>query len=281
MIRNYIKIAFRNLWRHKSFSFINITGLAVGMTAFLLIVMYVSFETSYDKFHTKADQVYRLNVDIKSANDVMKQSVSSAPMGPAIKADFPEVLESTRIFDDDEIVKVNNQLFKEDKVFLAEPSIFDVFSFPMLKGDPKTSLKDPYSVVLTETTAKKYFGSADPMGKTLLVNGKTPVAVTGVVKDVPNNSQFKFDLLYSLSSLEKQYPGRLEQWGNFGNYTFLLLAKGTNAAQLQAKFPAFLRKHISEEKRRQGSNYELFLKPLKDVYMDTRGGLEQGSMSNV
>src|SRR3978361_2137916 len=111
MIKNYIKIAFRNLWRHKSFSLINIVGLAVGMTAFLLIVMYVSFETSYDKFHAKGDQVYRLNVDIKSANDPLKFSVSSAPMGPAIKADFPEVLESTRIFPDGALVKVNNQLF--------------------------------------------------------------------------------------------------------------------------------------------------------------------------
>jgi putative ABC transport system permease protein len=211
MIRNYIKIAFRNLWRHKSFSLINIIGLAVGMTAFLLIVMYVSFETSYDKFHEKADQVYRLNVDIKSANDLLKFSVSSAPIGPAIKADFPEVLESTRIFPGGVLIKVNNQLFKEDRVFVAEPSIFDVFSFPLIKGDPKTSLKDPNSVILTETTAKKYFGAADPMGKTLLMDGKIPVNVTGIAKDVPSNSQFKFDILYSISSLEKQNPGRLEQ----------------------------------------------------------------------
>src|SRR5471032_2894405 len=109
MIKNYIKIAFRNLWRHRSFSSINIIGLAVGMSAFLLILMYVTFELSYDKYHAKADQVYRLNVDIKSANDVMKLSQSSAPMGPTLKTDFPEVLESTRIFGDDEIIKVNNQ----------------------------------------------------------------------------------------------------------------------------------------------------------------------------
>ncbi|MEO6851969.1 MAG: ABC transporter permease, partial [Mucilaginibacter sp.] len=220
MIRNHIKIAFRNLWRHKSFSIINITGLAIGMSAFLLILMYVTFELSYDKYHAKADQVYRLNVDIKSANDVMKLSQSSAPMGPTLKADFPEVLESTRIFQDDEIIKVKNQLFYEKRIFLAEPSLFDVFSFQMVKGNPKTALKDPNTVVLTESTAKKYFGSDDPMGKTIVVDNRIPLSITGVVKDVPNNSQFKFDLLYSLSSIEKMYPGRLEQWGNFGNFTY-------------------------------------------------------------
>jgi putative ABC transport system permease protein len=282
MIRNYIKIAFRNLWRHKSFSLINIIGLAVGMTAFLLIFMYVRFELSYDNFHAKAAQVYRLNVDIKSANDVMKLSVSSAPMGTAIKADFPEVLESVRIFPDGEVVKVKDQQpFQENRVFLTEPSFFNVFSFPLIKGDPKTSLKNPYSMVLTETTAKKYFGAVDPMGKTLLIGGKDLVTVTGIAKDAPANSQFKFDILYSISTMEKQNPGRLEQWGNFGNFTYLLLAKGTGPGKLQAKFPAFLKKHISETNRKGGQNYALYLMPLKDAYMDPRGGIEQGSMSNI
>ncbi|MFI5159850.1 MAG: ABC transporter permease [Sphingobacteriales bacterium] len=281
MLRNYIKIAFRNLWRHKSFSLINIIGLAVGMTAFLLIVMYVSFETSYDKFHAKVDQVYRLNVDIKSANDVLKFSASSAPMGPAIKADFPEVLESTRIFPDEALIKVNNQVFQENRVYTTEPSFFKVFSFPLVKGDPETALKTPYSMVLTETTAKKYFGTADPMGKTFMIEGKDLVTVTGIVKDPPANSQFQFHMLYSISTMEKKYPGRLEQWGNFGNFTYLLLTKNADPARLQSKFPAFLKRHISEDNRKQGQDYALYLKPLKDVYMDPRGGFEQGSLSNV
>jgi putative ABC transport system permease protein len=282
MIRNYLKIAFRNLWRHKSFSLINIVGLAVGMTAFLLILMYVTFELSYDNFHTKSDQVYRLNVDIKSANDLMKLSISSAPMGPALKTDFPEVLDYARVFSYGDVVKVKDQQpFQEDRVFIADPSFFSVFSFPLIKGDQKTSLKNPFSIVLSQSTAKKYFGTADPIGKTVVFSDKYPMQVTGVAKDVPANSQFKFDILYSASTLEKMFPGRLEQWGNFGNYTYLLLAKGTDAAKLQAKFPAFLKKHISEKDRKNGEDYSLFLKPLKDAYMDTRGGIEQGSMSNV
>jgi len=281
MIKNYIKIAFRNLWRHKSFSLINIIGLAVGMTACLLILMYVRFELSYDNFHTKGDQIYRLNVDIKSANDVLKESQSSGPMGPAIKADFPQVIAQTRIFGDDEVIKVNNQLFQENNIFMAEPSFFDIFSFPLIKGDPKTALKNPFCIVLTESTAKKYFGTADPMGKTVIDDGKYPLLVTGIVKDVPTNSQFKFDILYSLSTMETVNHGSLENWGAFNNYTFLKLAKGADPNKLEAQFPAFLIRHINENDRKGAENYALFLKPLKDIYMDPRGGLEQGSLSDV
>ena len=120
-----------------------------------------------------------------------------------------------------------------------------------------------------------------PSVKTVLINNKYPAAVTGIAKDVPANSQFKFDILYSLITLEKMYPGRLDQWGNFGNFTFLLLAKGTDPNRLQGKFPAFLKKHISEDNRKQGQDYALYLMPLKDAYMDPRGGMEQGSLSNV
>jgi len=280
MIKNYFKIAFRNLVRHKGFSLINIIGLAIGMSAFMLIFMYVRFELSYDNFHAKGDNIYRLNVDLKSANDVMKGAESTMPMGPAIKADFPEVVEQTRVMSDWVVVSVNNHIFKEKRLFYAEPSFFKVFSFPLIKGDAE-SLKNPFTVILNESTAKKYFGSADPVGKTLLFDNKFPTLVTGVVKDAPVNSQFQFDLLFSVASLEKVAPGRLENWGNFGNYTFLLLRNGYDAKKLEAKFPAFLKNHISEENRKGGQDYALFLKPLKENYMDTREGLEQGNMSNV
>jgi putative ABC transport system permease protein len=282
MIKNYIKIAFRNLLRHKGFSSINVIGLAVGMAAFLLIFMYVTFELSYDSFHAKGEQVYRLNVDLKSANDLMKVSQSTAPMGPALKADFPEILDYTRVFNYSDVIKVKDeQPFLENRIFIAEPSFFNIFSFPLIKGDPKTALKNPYTVILTESTAKKYFGAVDPMGKSIMLGDKYPLLVTGIVRDAPTNTQFKFDLLYSVVTLDAMFNGRLENWGNFGNYTFLLLAKGTDPAKLEAKFPAFLKKHISEENRKGGQDYNLYLKPLKDAYMDSRGGIEQGSMSNV
>jgi putative ABC transport system permease protein len=280
MIRNYLKIAFRNLWRHKSFSLINIVGLAIGLTASVLMFMYVKFELSYDDFNTKADQIYRVNTDLITSNEAMKWSISTAPMGPALKADFPEVLEFTRVFRSNVLVKVKDQLFKERRMLFAEPSLFKIFDFQLVKGSAEQALKNPYSVVLTESTAKKYFGSADPMGKTLVLDNKYPVTVTGVVKEAPANSQLKFDLLYSVSSLDKEYPGRLSQWDNFGNFTFLLLKRGTNAGLLQAKMPAFLRNHISEVDKKQGMNYALFLEPLKETYMSART-IDGGNIKNV
>lgn len=252
------------------------------MSAFLLILMYVNFEWSYDNFHEKRDQIYRLNVDIKSsATETMRIAESSMPMGPAIKADFPQVLESTRVMPTGLLVKVHDQLFQEDDASYAEPSFFKVFSLPLIQGDPATALKTPYSMVLTQSVAKKYFGSANALGQSLLVEGKYPVQVTGIMQDIPKNSLLKCDMLYSISSLDAMYPGRLENWGNFGNDTYLLLAKGTDASALQAKFPAFLKRHITEDQRKAGLDYKLYVQPLKDTYMDFRTGGRGGSISNV
>jgi len=280
MIKNYLKIAFRNLWRHKSFSLINIIGLAIGLSAFMLIFLYVQFELSYDSFHAKADYIYRLNVDIKSSpTETMKLSESTMPMGPALKADFPQIQEYTRVIPNRLLLKVHEQLFQEKEVLYAEPSIFKVFSLPMIMGDPVSALKKPFSIVLTQTAAKKYFGSANPMGQTITVDGKFPAQVTGVIKDIPQNSQLKCNMFYSIATLETD-PGRLEQWGNFGNYTFLLLNKTANPAQLQAQFPAFLKRHISEESRKGGQNYQLYIQHLKDTYMDPRSD-DGGNIHNI
>jgi len=283
MIKNYIKIAFRNLWRHKSFSFINIIGLAVGMTACFLIFMYVRFELSYDKFNANFDQIYRLNTDIKAPNEVLHWSSASAPMGPALKADYPkEVLEDTRIFGASYLVESKNHKFQENNINFAEPSIFKIFTFPFIAGNPQTALKEPFTVVLTQSMAKKYFGDDNALGKPLLLDGKRPVTVTGVVADVPLNAHFNFDMLVSEATMEKLKIIDPNEWGNFSNYTYLLLPKGYDASQLQAKLPGFLRNHISEDLRRKGRDYDLFVEPLSKVYMDTfRGAPVNGDMNNV
>jgi putative ABC transport system permease protein len=282
MIKNYIKIAFRNLWRHKSFSFINIIGLAVGMTACFLIFMYVRFELSYDKFNQNFSQIYRLNTDIKSPNEVLHWSSASAPMGPALQTDFPEVKADARVFGASFLIESNNQKFQENNISFTDPSIFKLFTFPFIHGNPETALKNPFSIVITETIAKKYFGNTDAMGKTLRLNAKQPVTVTGVIKDVPLNSHFSFDMLISATTMEKMKLIDMNEWGNFSNFTYLLIPDANAAANLQAKLPNFLIKHISEDKRRKGYNYVLFVEPLKEVYMDTfRGAPVNGSMSNV
>ncbi len=282
MIKNYIKIAFRNLWRHKSFSLINIIGLAVGMTACFLIFMYVNFELSYDKFNTNFNNIYRLNTDIKSPNEVLHWSSASPPMGPSLQEDFPEVKANVRIFGASYLVESKNEKFQENNISFTDPSIFKIFTFPFIQGDAATALTAPFSAVLTETMAKKYFGNTDALGKTLMLDGKHPVAITGVIKDVPLNSHFSFDMLISASTMERLKLINMQEWGNFSNFTYLLLPEGYDASKLQAKLPGFLRKHISEDKRKKGYNYDLFVEPLKAVYMDTfRGAPVNGSLSNV
>lgn len=282
MIKNYLKIAFRNLWKHKGFSIINILGLAVGMTACFLIFMYVKFELSYDKFNKNFGQIYRLNTDIKSPNEVLHWSSASAPMGPALQADYPEVKANTRIFATSFLIESKNEKFQENNISFADPSIFKIFTLPFIAGDAVTALKQPFSVVLTETTAKKYFGSENALGKTLKLDSKHPATVTGVIKDVPLNSHFSFDMLISASTMEKLRLIDMKEWGNFSNYTYLLITDANNAVKLQTKIPSFLIKHISEDQRKRGYNYDLFVEPLKDVYLDNlRSAPVNGNLSNV
>ncbi|MDP9081484.1 MAG: ABC transporter permease [Bacteroidota bacterium] len=282
MIKNYFKIAFRNLWRHKSFSLINIVGLAVGMTACFLIFMYVRFELSYDKFNQNFSQIHRLNTDIKAPNEVLHWSSASPPMGPTLQADFPEVKANARVFGAGFLVESNNHKFQENNLAFTDPALLKIFTFPFIHGNPATALKDPFSVVMTETSAKKYFGGTDIVGKTLKMNGKQLVTITGVMQDVPLNSHFTFDMLISSSTMEKMKLIDMNEWGNFSNATYLLLPEGYDGLKLQAKLPGFLRKHISEDKRRKGYNYELFIEPLKNVYMDTFYGAPiNGNLRNV
>ncbi len=165
MIKNYLKIAFRNLWRHRVFSFINIMGLAVGMTACFLIFLYVSFELSYDSFHAKASRIYRLVTDVKTPSETIHAGITSWPFAPNIKADFPEVESFTRIDQTSMLVRKGDKKFQEDRVLFADSTFFNLFDFKLIKGDPQTALKDIFSVVLSETAAKKYLGDADPLGQ--------------------------------------------------------------------------------------------------------------------
>ncbi len=284
MIRNYLKIAFRNLWRHKVYSFINIMGLTVGITACFLIFLYVRFEISYDKFHTKADRIYRLTCDTKTPTETLYESITSAPMAANIKKDFPEVEAMVRLQTTSFLVRRGDIKFQEDRSLFADSTFFKVFDFPLVKGNSTTALAAPFSLVLSETTAKKYFGSEDPMGKALLLRGNSqPVNVTGIMKDMPGNSHFKADVILSMSTRTQVFnPQQDEQWGNFGFYSYLLLKEGTDPYKLQSKFPAFLTRHNGKEMEESQMFYTLALEPLKDVYLTSqRESPEKGSMSNV
>ncbi|HVW95064.1 MAG TPA: ABC transporter permease [Mucilaginibacter sp.] len=284
MIKNYFKIAFRNLWRHKGFSAINIVGLSVGITACFFIFIYVAFELSYDKFHEKGDRIYRLVTDIKTPSETINTGVTSWAFAPNIKNDFPQVEAFVRISGGSFLVTKGNVKFQEERSLFADSTFFKVFSFKLLKGDPNKALSAQASIVFSESAAKKYFGDKNPVGQTVLVTGdEIPAQVTGVMADFPENSQIKVDMLISMSTLTQRFNKGIEQqWGNYGATSYLLLKPGVDYKAFEAKLPAFMEKRNGDEARKNQMFATLFLEPLKDVYLhSTRDGQESGSISNV
>lgn len=284
MFKNYLKITYRNLWRHKGFSFINIMGLAVGMTACFLIFSYVRFELSYDDFNHKADRIYRIVTDIKTPTEVLHPSGPSWAVPPNLKDEFPEVEAFVRLNNASLLVKKGDIQFQEDKSLLADSSFFNIFDMKLLKGNPKTVLSKPYSMVLSASAAKKYFGSADPIGQTLsITDNNFQITVTGVMQDIPQNSTIQGDMIFSMSTLTQELNKGLDNaWGNYGITAYLLLKPGTNAKALQAKFPAFLEKRNGEEMKKMQMFPTLILEPLRDVYLySTRDSSKTAQINNV
>ncbi|MDX3912038.1 MAG: ABC transporter permease [Pseudosphingobacterium sp.] len=284
MIKNYLKIAWRNIWKTKAFSIINICGLAVGMTACFLIALYVNFERSYDRYHEKADRIYRLVCDVKTPTETINANITSGPMAMYAAKDLPEIENYVRLLPNSLLIRKDNIKYQESAVFFADSSLFQLFDFQLLAGNPETALKEPFSVVLSESAAKKYFGKENPIGKSLLLTDEGfNSKVTGVMKDIPENSQFKGDVFVSMVTLIKMANFKFdEQWGNFGFTSYLLLKPNTDPSLLTAKFPAFLTNRVGKEMDQSKMHYTLFLEPLKDVYLySKRGGFENGNINNV
>jgi putative ABC transport system permease protein len=283
MLKNYFKIAFRNLWRHRVFSFINIMGLTVGMTACLLIFLYVRFELSYDNFHPKADRIYRVVADLKTPTDLIHGSGPSWAVGPHAKLDFPEVEAFTRVNLDNLLIRKGDIKYTEEEVIAADSSFFSIFNFKLLKGDARTALSQPFSLVLSETAAKKYFGKADPMGQTLLIGGEgDPATVTGIMQDMPENTLIKAQVVWSMSTITQKYmKGMDDEWSWYGPYTYVLLKPGANAMALQKKFPAFLDKWNGKEMKAIQMYPTLLLEKLKEVYLRSNRESSKGNLMNV
>jgi putative ABC transport system permease protein len=282
MLKNYLKTALRSLWRHKGFSFLNIAGLAIGMSAFFLIAQYIRLETSYDAFVPQRDRIYRLDCDIRSASSNLSWALSPAPMAINLKKDYPEVDGFVRFDRQSFIVKRGDKKFQEDNTVMADSSLFRIFGYPLLQGDPRTALKEPFSLVLLRSTAKKYFGDANPLGQTLYLGDSSyPARITGIMKDLPENSSVKADLFLSLSTMKKFRDSTDYNWGNFPYYSYLLLKPGADAAALEAKLPAFVDRYCGQMLRQEQQNYILSLEKLSDVYTSKREGFVSGNKANV
>jgi putative ABC transport system permease protein len=285
MIKNYLKVSVRNLLKHKGYALINILGLAVGIAASVLIFLYISHEMSYDKFHEKADRAYRITADWSNQGDSrIHQLGTPYILAQTIRENYPEVESITQISGPlgDVIIRYRDTAFKETEAFCAEPSFFDVFSFPLLKGNPETSLKDPNMIVMTQSLAQKYFGDEDPVGKTIEMQAlgeKEFFHVTGVMEDIPQNSHFRFDMLISMKSVFPE-PSLDWTWNNYA--TYVTLQKGVTQSLMEEKLVEIDRVYF--QGGREHIPWIWTLEPITRIHLHSdlvTGNQPNGSMAYV
>jgi putative ABC transport system permease protein len=282
MFKNYFKIAFRNFKRHKGFSFINIAGLSIGMACCALILLFIKDELSYDRFHEKADRIHRVVFSTSDEDTIPTNANGSFGVGPALKRDFPEVIETVRIRKMGQGAKVyighKDNKFYEERFFFAEPSIFTVFDFPLIKGDSFTALNEPNTIVLSREMAEKYFGDEDPIGEIVEAdpynNGEIMLfRITGIAQNVPRNSHIHFDFLASYISQKDDTNDFSGFWQHF---TYVLLDKKISAESLNPKFLAFLHRHWKKDPW-----YTISLQPLLDIRLHSRLRSEVEPTGNI
>ena len=281
MIVNYLKIAWRTLKSHKGYSFINIAGLALGMACCIFIFLYIQDELSYDKFHRNAEQIHRITYRMNVTGRPVHYTITPTPMARALLDEFPEITSAVRLFPNRErlIVRVEDKSFFEENLFFADESFFDIFTFPLLKGDPKSVLDEPFSLVITEEMAGKYFSDAEPVGKTLTINTgfqSVDYTITGVVKNIPGNSHFRFNMLTTFSSMNARWQQLLTRWMTYVTYTYIRLREDVSPEILESKLPEFLEKYVHDD-----TNPEAFLQPLARIHLHSQLYPELSANGNI
>ncbi len=266
---NDFKIAFRRIRRQKAYSFISITGLAIGLAGCILIFIYILTETSFDRYHAQANRIYRLGISGKISENSFVMPVSNTPAAPALVKDYPEVLNAVRFRPTSprNPVKYGDQQYFEGGIFYADSSIFEIFTFPMIVGDPATALQAPDSLVVSEAIAEKYFGDESPIGKVLRFGNRDDLTVTGVLKNVPRNSHFTFNMLISFETLYAKNPRAQERWLGFPNYTYLLLSKDADPEEFEDKLAVFVEKNMSQQLKAVSGELGYFLQPLTRIHL--------------
>lgn len=277
--------------RNKAYSFINITGLAVGITCCVLISLYVKDELSYDRYHVHADNIYRVIHAYREIQGGEKlpppapqeyQVWGNAPIAPALAADFPQIRKVVQFTSPNSyLLQYRDKRFQESNIPFMDSAAFDIFSWKMLAGNPRTALAAPNSIVLTKHLAEKYFGNSNPVGQALKVDNRASLTVTGVMEDVPSNSQFTFNALISMNTFRQSRKEIFDEWGYIDFYTYLLLEPHTDINSIQAKAADFVKRHATSEK--EGS-YSIAFERLTDAYLHSQAERQPGvtgSLSNV
>ncbi len=273
MIRNYLKSALRNFLKHRSFTLLNIAGLSLGLAASILILQYVKYEKSYDTFHSNAENIYRVQYNVIQNGKVTVECAAAVPaVGPALKDNFPEVRQFTRLFPVSGVLSYESPArgfisFREEKMQITDPAVFEVFDFKLIEGNPVTCLEGPNKVVITKRAVEKYFGEENPMGKTLSWDGEMDFEVTGILENVPGNSHIKFDILFSYQTLNDETENASEtSWGWYDFNTYVLVDEKASLEDLQSKWDSYL----EEERGEDWQNHyrqEFILRPLKDIHL--------------
>lgn len=289
MLRNYLKQAWRNIIKNKTYSSLNIIGLSAGLTCVAFIAIWVNDELSYDKFNQKSDRIFRLTGIAKTETGTIASAVSSAPMAQALKNDYPEIDNTVRMDMREEIIEHEGQQYLEPGILLTDPSFFDVFSYKLTEGDINTALNEPYSIILTTSTSKKYFGNNNPIGKTLTINmldadgyGEA-YKITGVMPDPPKNAHFTFNMLASFKTVEVANPDvmTIDGWGDASFYTYLLLKENVDYKSFSNKITQFYEKYIGDRFAVWRSIYFYNLQPLRDIHLRSNLQYEIAPTGNI
>ena len=280
MLKSYITIAFRNISRNKIYSAINIVGLAIGMAACFFIFLYVRFETSYDRFHKNADRLYRVPMQFLPSKSG-PNATTHPSIGPIMKANFPEVEDFARVARPEIFMhtttveytdeKGSSKIFNEGSFYIADGSFLTMFSFPFAAGNPATALQAPRTIVISESIAKKYFGTTHVLDKMLVIN-KLPLKVTGIFKDVPQNSHLKFDMLISFTTLGEKWG--YDEWGWPEFYNYVLLKPGADTKKLETRLLAVTQPHLASRMKQFGFKVKFFLQPITDIHLRSNCKME-------
>jgi putative ABC transport system permease protein len=283
MLQNYFKVIYRNLVRQKTYSIINILGLSAGLAMGMIIMQYVSYEESYDRFHTNSANIYRVAHAFRGSEF---DAAANAPTGDALMHEYPEVQRYVRITPEYGRVVLNydGNIFDEQKVYYADPTFFTMFDFKLLEGDASTALRDPGSIVLSRSSAEKYFGNRaqwkeSPLNRLVRINNKDVMKVTGIMEDIPENSHFKANAIISFAEFVSQHPNVKNHWQWNDFYTYIELAPGTDATLLEAKLPGFVKKYLVKD-----PGAKMILQPLEDIHLRSNIGYEldvNGSAQSV
>ena len=280
MLKNLLKTTLRYIRKHPGYSLLNVLGLTLGITSALFLIIYVSDELSYDRYHEKAERIYRVSSKITETDDQFTWIVAQIPFGPQVARDYPEVESFTRFINMPRAAyKFEDKEYIEENFFYADSTVFDIFTYKVIRGEVKSAVKDPKKIVLTESAAGRYFGDSDPVGK-VLTSGENTYEVTGVIEDVPSNSHFRFEALAARNNLPKE----LGNWGNFGVFTYLLLPGGLDVKAFETKIQGMYEAHMKSIFGPLNINIEYILEPIRKIHLYSTNAAEPeptGSISYV